>query len=175
VDQEPERRAIGVAVIEENAFGWATVLAESGELGRTHLWVDDRDWTAIMPGQPAAMPAPLQLVAEGGEHGTPVGPPAKCPSGFLGALPPQWIAAEAMVEGVQGEQAAQLEAGDTGLVEPVELSGELADRLQAGTAGKPLEHLMQRADLHRPERAVGVQDTQRQHRTGPGRLAAEEE
>ncbi len=55
-----------------------------------------------------------------------------------------------------GEQLADLDAGDAGLVEPVKLGGELADGTESRQAGDAQQERLQRGDVQCSQWPTGV-------------------
>jgi len=60
-DQQPEAHAGVLAVVQQHAFGWATLLVEAGEPGLAAPGVDHGDRPAAVTGQPAPPRPALQL------------------------------------------------------------------------------------------------------------------
>ncbi len=81
------------------------------------------------------MTTTLELIAERGQDGAPIGRTADTFRRFLSAAPSSRVPAEPDVKCVECEQVPELEAGDPGLIETVEFGGKLANGLQSRSTG----------------------------------------
>jgi hypothetical protein len=119
--------------------------------------VHDQHGRIVVAREPAALAPALDSVPEAGEDAPPVGLGGKGLDDAAHRRPPLGIPAQPHVEGVQREQLAQLEPGDPGQVEPLELGREFADRFQPRAVGQSPEHGLKRAGLDRAHRAAPVE------------------